>query len=150
MLDVQLAVIAQIGPGLLKSELQKNAEWLLCEQLVGLGILQGTVDTLIGEKKHKKYFPHGIGHWMGIDVHDPAPYHDEAGEEIPLAAGMVLTIEPGLYLGADDPEIPEQYRGIGIRIEDDILVTEEGCENLSAAAVKSAAEIERMCASAQN
>jgi len=148
VLDVQLAVIAQIGPGLLKSELQKNAEWLLCEQLVKLGILEGDVETLIGEKKHKKYFPHGIGHWMGVDVHDPAPYHDEKGEEIPLAAGMVLTIEPGLYLSADDTDIPAPYRGIGIRIEDDILVTETGCENLSSAIAKTVEEIERQCTSA--
>ena len=145
VLEMQLAVIAQIGPGILKSELQKNAEWLLCAQMVKLGILSGDVDALIEAKAHKKYFPHGIGHWLGIDVHDPAPYYDDAGEEIPLEAGMVLTVEPGLYLPEGDADVPEKYRGIGIRIEDDILVTEDGCENLSAAAVKSVAAIEEMC-----
>lgn len=145
VLEVQLAVIAQIGPGILKSELQQNAERLLCGQMVKLGILDGEVDALMEAKKHKKYFPHGIGHWMGIDVHDPAPYYDDAGEEFPLEAGMVLTVEPGLYLPADDGEVPEKYRGIGIRIEDDILVTEEGRENLSRAVAKTVAEIEAAC-----
>ncbi|UFS62024.1 aminopeptidase P N-terminal domain-containing protein [Sulfurimonas sp. HSL-3221] len=146
VLEVQVAVIAQIGPGLLKSELQKNAEWMLCEKMVALGILQGEVDALIEAKAHKKYFPHGIGHWMGIDVHDQAPYHDAEGNELPLAPGMVLTIEPGLYLPAGDTSLPEKYRGIGIRIEDDILVTESGCENLSAAVAKSVEAIEARCA----
>jgi Xaa-Pro aminopeptidase len=150
VLEVQEAVIAQIGPGILKSELHKNAEWMLCEKMVHLGILSGEVEELVEEKKHKKYFPHGIGHWLGIDVHDPAPYYDEDGEEIPLASGMVLTIEPGLYLSADDPQVPEKYRGIGIRIEDDILVTETGYENLSSNIAKSVEAVERMCGSAQN
>ncbi|WP_345985005.1 aminopeptidase P N-terminal domain-containing protein [Sulfurimonas sp. HSL-1656] len=146
VLDVQLAVIAQIGPGVFKSELQKNAEWMLCEKMVKLGILEGEVDALIEAKAHKKYFPHGIGHWMGIDVHDQAPYFDGEGNEIVLAPGMVLTIEPGLYLPASDTSLPERYRGIGIRIEDDILVTESGHENLSAAVAKSVEEIEARCA----
>jgi len=150
VLEVQLAVIAQIGPGVLKSELQKNAEWLLCRKMVELGILQGDVETLLEEKKHKKYFPHGIGHWMGIDVHDPAPYHDDAGGELPLEPGMVLTIEPGLYLPANDSALPEKYRGIGIRIEDDILVTASGNDNLSAAVAKTVPEVEAACAPLQN
>lgn len=145
VLEVQLAIIAQIGPGVPKSELQKNAEWMLCEKMVVLGILEGEVEKLMESKAHKKYFPHGIGHWMGIDVHDPAPYHDSEGEEIPLAAGMVLTIEPGLYLPADDVQLPEKFRGIGIRIEDDILVTETGNENLSTAIAKRVDEIESFC-----
>jgi len=90
---------------------------------------------------HKRYFPHGIGHWMGIDVHDPAPYRDEDGKEIPLAAGMVLTIEPGIYIDKDDKSVPKRYRGIGVRIEDDILVTEDGYENLSGDIVKEIADI---------
>lgn len=145
VLDAQLSVIDAIAPGVLRSDLHKKAERLLCSQLVRLGILDGEIDALLEAKAHKKYFPHGIGHWMGIDVHDPAPYFDAKGNEIPLAAGMVLTIEPGLYLRADDEEVPEQYRGIGIRIEDDILVTESGCENLSAAVAKTVEEVERAC-----
>lgn len=145
VLEVEMAIIAQIGPGVLKSELQKNAEWMLCERMVALGILSGSVEELLEAKEHKKYFPHGIGHWMGIDVHDQAPYHDENGEELPLEPGMVLTIEPGLYLPLGDEKLPERYRGIGIRIEDDILVTESGYENLSIAIAKSVEEIEACC-----
>lgn len=145
VLEVQQAIIAQMRPGVFKSELQKNAEWLLCTQLIQLGILEGEVDALLEAKAHKRYFPHGIGHWMGIDVHDPAPYFDEEGNEIPLAPGMVLTIEPGLYLGADDEAVPERYRGIGIRIEDDILITESGCENLSAAIAKTVEAVQNRC-----
>lgn len=145
VLDVQERIIGQIGPGRLKSDLQKAAERMLCEKMVALGILEGDVEKLLEEKKHKKYFPHGIGHWMGIDVHDPAPYYDEKGDEIALVPGMLLTVEPGLYLPADDLSVPEKYRGIGIRIEDDILVTEIGCENLSEAIVKTASAVEAMC-----
>ena len=145
VLEVQEAIIGWIAPGVLKSDLQKTAERMLCEKMVKMGILEGNVEKLLEEKKHKAYFPHGIGHWMGIDVHDPAPYYDEKGDEIPLAPGMVLTVEPGLYLPADDPAVPERYRGIGIRIEDDILVTETGCENLSAMIVKTPEAVEAMC-----
>lgn len=145
VLEVQVSVISQIGPGVLKSELQKNAEWLLCSKMVELGILNGDIDALIEAKEHKRYFPHGIGHWMGIDVHDPAPYYDDEGNEIPFEPGMILTIEPGIYLPDGDDAVPEQYRGIGIRIEDDILVTASGCENLSSAVVKQVDEIEKMC-----
>jgi len=96
------------------------------------------------KKKHKKYYPHGIGHWMGLDVHDPSPYKDKKGKEIPLVAGMVMTIEPGIYIDADDTEVPKRFRGIGIRIEDDILVTHDGYENLSGDIIKEIAEIEAL------
>ncbi|MEN8146761.1 MAG: aminopeptidase P N-terminal domain-containing protein [Campylobacterota bacterium] len=147
VLDVQLKVIAAIRPGGSKKELQAFSEKLLTEGMIAFGILEGDVDKLIDEKEHKKYYPHGIGHWMGLDVHDPSPYSDDNGEEILFAAGMVLTIEPGLYLPEDDMSIPEKYRGIGIRIEDNILITKEGCENLSSAIVKTVDEVESMCKS---
>ncbi len=144
VLRVQERIIAMIAPGVRKKELQVAAERWLCEGMVELGILQGASDALIEAKAHKKYFPHGIGHWLGLDVHDPCPYVDDQGEEIPFAAGMVLTIEPGIYIRADDTEAPECYRGIGIRIEDDILVTHEGYENLSAQIAKSIEAIEAL------
>ncbi len=146
VLEVQTAIIGKIAPGVLKSDLQKTAERMLCEKMTQLGILEGPIEKLLEEKKHKAYFPHGIGHWMGIDVHDPVPYFDENGDEIPLEPGMILTVEPGLYLPADDPAVPERYRGIGIRIEDDILVTETGSDNLSAMIVKHPDGIEAICA----
>ncbi len=145
VLDVQLRVIDAIAPGVKRDWLQRYSEELLCDALVTLGVLSGEREALMEAKEHKKYAPHGIGHWMGLDVHDPCPYVDESGESIAFAAGMVMTIEPGLYFGADDESVPERYRGIGIRIEDDILITEEGCENLSAMIAKTVEEIEAVC-----
>ena len=145
VLAVQLKIIKAIKPQGSKKVLQALSERLLTEGMVQLGILEGHVKTLMDEKAHKKYYPHGIGHWMGIDVHDPCPYNDENGEELLFAEGMVLTIEPGIYLPKEDEDLPEKYRGIGIRIEDDILVTKSGCENLSNSIAKSVAEIEAMC-----
>jgi Xaa-Pro aminopeptidase len=144
VLDVQLRIIAMIRPGVTKKELQQKSELWLTEGMVKLGILNGEVGALMEAKKHKKYFPHGIGHWLGLDVHDPCPYVDENGDEIRFAPGMVLTIEPGIYIRADDMDVPQVYRGIGIRIEDNILVTHEGCENLSSGIAKTVDEIEAL------
>ena len=145
VLEVQLEIIDLIKPGVTKKFLQTESEHRLASGMVRLGILKGDVEELVEAKTHKKYFPHGIGHWMGLDVHDPCPYVDEHGRELRLLPGMVMTIEPGIYIREDDSEVPEQYRGIGIRIEDNILVTKEGCENLSAGIAKSVEEIETVC-----
>jgi len=131
VLDVQKRVIEMVKPKVLRSELQAKAVELLTEGLVSLKILKGDVAQLIKKEKYKKYYPHGIGHWMGLDVHDASPYRYKNGKEIALSAGMVLTIEPGIYIDKDDKSVPKKYRGIGIRIEDDILVTKSGYENLS-------------------
>ncbi len=146
VLETQLQIIRMIKPFVKRSHLQESAERLLTKGMVELGILSGDVKELIKKQKHKKYYPHGIGHWMGIDVHDPAPYRDTKNQEIPLQKGMVLTIEPGIYIDANDKSVPKKYRGIGIRIEDNILVTKDGSENLSSAIAKSIEEIEAMCA----
>jgi len=147
VLHVQKEIIAMIKPNVFRSALQKKSEELLCQGMVSLGILNGDVKTLIKEKAHKKYYPHGIGHWMGLDVHDECPYKKLNGNEIPLKPGMVMTIEPGIYLDEEDENIPNKYRGIGIRIEDDILVTKEGCENLSSCIAKEIKEITRKSSS---
>ena len=147
VLDVQMRVIEAMKPGVKRDWLQKYSEELLCQALIDLGILNGERDVLLDSKAHKKYAPHGIGHWMGLDVHDPCPYVDDAGESLAFEAGMVMTIEPGIYIRADDKSVEEKYRGIGIRIEDDILVTIDGYENLSSMIVKSVEEIEAMCKS---
>jgi Xaa-Pro aminopeptidase len=144
VLNTELRIIDNIKEGVLRSDLQMMARESLCEGMVSLGILKGDSKELLKENKDKEYFPHGIGHWMGIDVHDPCPYKDSEGNEIPLQAGMVMTVEPGLYLPLDDEKLPEKYRGIAVRIEDDILVKEEGCENLSSSIVKSIEEIESL------
>lgn len=145
VLDVQLKVIDAMKPGVKRDWLQQYSEELICQALVDLGILRGECKSLLETKAHKKYFPHGIGHWMGLDVHDPCPYVDDEGESLELVAGMVMTIEPGIYIRADDETVEDKYRGIGIRIEDDILITSTGFENLSSAIAKSAAQIELMC-----
>jgi Xaa-Pro aminopeptidase len=142
VLSVNKHIIEMIHPGVLRSELQSKSEELLCKGMLDLGILHGNLEELLDEKVFKKYYPHGIGHWMGLDVHDMAPYKDADGQEIPLKPGMVLTIEPGIYLDGSDKSIPKKYRGIGIRIEDDILVTKQGYENLSKDIVKEVKDIE--------
>ena len=144
ILDVQLQIIEMIKPNILRSDLQKKSEELLCDGMIKLGILKGNRKKLIKKQAHKKYYPHGIGHWMGIDVHDESPYKYPNGEEIPLHKGMILTIEPGIYCDENDKSIPRKYRGIGIRIEDDILVTKDSNENLSYDIVKTIEDIEAL------
>lgn len=142
ILDVEIEIIKMIKPEILRTSLQEKSEELLCEGLISLGILKGSLKKLLKKKAHKKYYPHGIGHWMGLDVHDMSPYKSLDSKELPLKAGMVMTIEPGIYIDKDDKSVPKKYRGIGIRIEDDILVTKDGCENLSREIKKEISEIE--------
>ncbi len=144
VLDVQLHIIDMIKPHAMKSALQEKAEELLCRGMIKLGILKGNSKELLKEKAHKKYYPHGIGHWMGLDVHDSSPYRYDDNKEIPFLKGMVLTIEPGIYIDKDDKNVPAKYRGIGIRIEDNILVTSNGHKNLSKKIAKSIEEIEAL------
>jgi len=142
ILDTQYKIINMIKPGVLRTDLQKEAEILLTKGMINLGILKGKYKKLIKKQKHKKYYPHGIGHWMGLDVHDEAPYLDDNKKEIPLKRGMVLTIEPGIYISKYDKSVPKRFRGIGIRIEDDILVTKKSYNNLSNSIAKTIKEIE--------
>ncbi len=142
VLITQLQIIKMIKPGVKRSGLQKKAIELLSQGMIELGILKGSLKKAIKNELYKKYYPHSIGHWMGIDVHDEAPYKYENGKEIPLKAGMVLTIEPGIYIDENDKDVPKKYRGIGIRIEDDILVTKKGCKNLSKGIAKSIKDVE--------
>jgi len=146
ILDVQEKIIMTIKPGISKQIIQEKSEILLSEVMLDLGILKGSFEEVMEKKLYKKYYPHGIGHWMGLDVHDTCPYKDENGKEVLFEEGIVLTVEPAIYLPADDLDIPEEYRGIGIRTEDDILVTAKGYENLSPDIAKTVDEIEKMCA----
>ncbi|MCW8837313.1 MAG: aminopeptidase P N-terminal domain-containing protein [Thiovulaceae bacterium] len=144
VLNTQLKVLEAIKPNVKRSKLQKIAVNSITEALVELGVLKGNIKKLIKNEKYKPYYPHGIGHWMGLDVHDSCPYKDKNGKEISLAKGMVLTIEPGIYLDEEDKSVPKQYRGIGIRIEDDVLITDDGYENLSSEIVKTIEDIENL------
>ena len=99
----------------------EKAVRIMTEGMVRLGILKGDVDKLIEEKAYKAYYMHGLGHWLGLDVHDVGDYGNE--RDRPLEIGMVLTLEPGLYI-PKSADVPEQYKGIGIRIENNLLITE--------------------------
>lgn len=121
-------------PGTSIQEVTGEVVRIMVSGLVKLGILKGEVDELIAQNAHRPFFMHGLSHWLGLDVHDVGVYGQDRSRI--LEPGMVLTVEPGLYI-APDAEVPEQYRGIGIRIEDDIVITETGNENLTASVVKS-------------
>ncbi|QLB21433.1 Xaa-Pro aminopeptidase [Vespertiliibacter pulmonis] len=117
---------------------------IMTEGMVRLGILQGEVEQLIEEKAYKAFYMHGLGHWLGLDVHDVGDYGVD--RDRPLQIGMVLTIEPGLYI-PKNADVPEQYKGIGIRIEDNLLITEYGNKNLTSGVPKEIEEIEAIMAS---
>ncbi len=142
VLAAQEAAIAAIRPGVLFDDVHHAALTTLVDGLVSLGVLAGRTEELIAQKAFQPFYMHRTSHWLGLDVHDVGLYVDGAGKSRVLEPGMVLTVEPGLYFGDGGPEYDPQYRGIGIRIEDDILVTEGGALNLTAGALKSVADIE--------
>jgi len=143
VLDAQAAAIAQIKPGLPWHLAHDASVETLTKGLVALGLLKGKVTKLIKDEKYKQFYMHRIGHWLGMDVHDVGDYKLDKEWRL-LEPGMVLTIEPGLYIPADCLTVDEQWRGIGIRIEDDVLVTAEGHEILTGGAPKTIAEIESL------
>uniref|UniRef100_UPI00359F761B aminotransferase class V-fold PLP-dependent enzyme n=1 Tax=Glaesserella sp. TaxID=2094731 RepID=UPI00359F761B len=120
---------------------------IMTEGMVRLGILKGNVDELIENKAYRQFYMHGLGHWLGLDVHDVGDYGNE--RDRPLEIGMVLTVEPGLYI-PKDADVPEQYKGIGIRIEDNLLITEYGNKNLTSGVPKEIEEIESVMGQATN
>ncbi|MEY8195090.1 MAG: Xaa-Pro aminopeptidase [Cycloclasticus sp.] len=143
VLDAQYAAIEQVKPGNHWNDPHEAAVAVLTKGLVKLGILQGKVATLIKEEAYKPYYMHRTGHWLGLDVHDVGDYKID-GEWRLLEPGMVLTVEPGLYIQPNASEVDAQWRGIGIRIEDDVVVTKQGCEVLTAAVVKDVDAIEKL------
>jgi Xaa-Pro aminopeptidase len=144
VLEAQAAAIGKAKPGNLWNEPHDEAVKVLTKGLIHLGLLKGKLAKLIKDEAHKPYYMHRTGHWLGMDVHDVGSYK-QGGAWRPFEPGMVLTVEPGLYL-ADSDAIPEPYRQIGIRIEDDVLITESGNEILSAAAPKEPDAIESLMA----
>lgn len=141
VLKAQQAAIAVIKPGVTYDVPHQTVLKVLTQGLVELGILSGDVETLIKEEAYKPFFMHGTGHWLGMDVHDVGLYKVD-GQWRALQPGMVLTIEPGLYIAPDSPNVDDRWQGIGIRIEDDILVTEEGSEVLTTGLPRTVSEIE--------
>jgi len=148
VLKAQLKAIAQVQPGNPYNLFHDTAVRVLVEGLMNLGLLAGDIEEIIKEEKYKPFYMHRTGHWLGLDVHDAGVYkHGENWQS--LQPGHVVTVEPGLYIGPDveptegQPAIDDRWRGIGIRIEDDVLVTAEGNEVLTAGVPKSVEEMER-------
>ncbi|KTC94077.1 Xaa-Pro aminopeptidase [Legionella erythra] len=143
VLEAQRAGIACIKPGLPWNAVQQTMVRILTRGLCELGLLEGDVDSLITTEAYKPFYMHNSGHWLGLDVHDSGRYKID-NEWRPLQAGMVLTVEPGLYISAGMPGVDARWWNIGVRIEDDILVTADGHENLTAALPVEIDEIEAL------
>ncbi|MGH7726994.1 MAG: aminopeptidase P N-terminal domain-containing protein [Candidatus Eiseniibacteriota bacterium] len=142
VLEAQHAAIAEVRPGNRFDDVHQAALEVLVGGLVRLGVLEGTVEELIAEKAYQPFYMHRTGHWLGLDVHDVGLYVDGKGESRPLEPGMVLTVEPGLYFGDVAVPYDARYRGIGIRVEDDVVVTASGHEVLTEGAIKQPDEVE--------
>ena len=141
VLKAQLAAIRAVKPGVAADRPHLIAQRELTKGLVALKVLRGDVGKLFKKEAFKPYYMHGTSHWLGLDVHDCGRYQDLAGKARPFEAGMVLTVEPGLYFDSKDKRIPAELRGIGVRIEDDVLVTKDGNRVLTAACPKTVREL---------
>ena len=149
VLKAQTAAFAAIGPDKHWNQAHEATVQVITEGLVELGLLQGAVDELIASEAYKAFYMHRAGHWLGMDVHDVGDYK-VGGEWRVLEVGMTLTVEPGIYIAPDNQQVAKKWRGIGIRIEDDVVVTKQGCEILTGDVPKSVAEIEALMAAARN
>jgi Xaa-Pro aminopeptidase len=147
VLRAQMACLAAAKPGATLPEIHAIALRELVGGLVDLGLLAGDVSELIAREAYRPWYMHSTSHWLGLDVHDVGAYQTD-GQPRRLEPGMVFTIEPGLYVAADDASAPERLRGLGVRIEDDVLVTESGCDVLTEAIPKAVADVEAWMRSA--
>lgn len=143
VLAIQKGLIEMVKPGVTRDEIQKRTIDQLTTVMIEEGLLKGNKADLIEKKAYLKYYMHGVGHWLGMDVHD-AGVTEINGEPRPLEEGFVLTIEPGLYVPVNDEEAPTELRGMAIRIEDNILVTKNGYENMTAICPKEIDELEAL------
>ena len=143
VLGAQLACLETLAPGKPFHDYHRTAERVLAQGLVDLKLCAGPVDAVLESGAYKQFYMHRAGHWLGLDVHDVGLYR-VGGESRPLEPGMVLTVEPGCYIRPAE-NVPEEFWDIGVRIEDDVLITERGIENLTAGTPKSIAEVEAAC-----
>ena len=143
VLETQQAVIEAIKPGLPWDELQNIAAKTMTQGLIKLGILKGSLSSLLKKKAYQRYYMHNIGHWLGLDVHDVGTYREGKNWRA-LKPGMVFTVEPGCYINANDQSVEAKWRGIGIRIEDDLLLTSKGPSILTKDLPRDAKAIEQM------
>ena len=142
VLEAHYAIIDCIRPGVSIDEPHQKSIELLTEGMLSLGLLKGKAKQLIEKEKYRKFYMYRIGHMLGLDVHDVNCVHESSGDFKTFQPGMVMTIEPGLYVAEDRGNVPPAYLGIGVRIEDDILVTETGCEVLTSGVPKEIDEVE--------
>jgi Xaa-Pro aminopeptidase len=147
VLEAQLKGIDAIKPGIKFDDPHDAAVRVLVEGMCRVGLVKGPVDEALRAGTWRRYYMHRTSHWLGMDVHDVGLYR-VCGESRTLESGMVLTVEPGIYIAPDDAEAPDEFRGIGIRIEDDILVTSEGHDVMTTAVPKSVADVEALTTSA--
>jgi len=141
VLAIQKSAVALARPGATIAEIHDHCIKCLTVTMLQLGLLTGTVDECIAGNAYRKYYPHGTSHWLGLDVHD-ARACTRSGKPRPLAPGMVITVEPGLYIPVDATDAPPDLRGIGVRIEDDVVITATGHDVLTAGEIE---ELERAC-----
>jgi Xaa-Pro aminopeptidase len=144
VLDAEVHAISLVRLGTTNYDVHQATIRRLAQSMIDLGLLRGSVDEAIGTEAYRRYFMHGTGHYLGLDVHDPGIYLLDEGVGFPYEAGMVVTIEPGLYVAADDAEAPEAFRGIGVRIEDDVVVTDDEPWVLTSDVPKSVDDIEAL------
>ncbi|MDI9244318.1 Xaa-Pro aminopeptidase [Marinobacter sp. CHS3-4] len=145
VLSAQYAAIDEIHPGNHWDHPHQAALRVLTQGLIDLGILSGTLEDALEQQSYRPFFMHRTGHWLGMDVHDVGDYKvGDAWRQ--LEPGMAMTVEPGLYIAPDNMDVDEKWRGIGIRIEDDVVVTKDGCRNLTEAVPKTIPEIEALMA----
>ena len=150
VLEAADAAFAITKPGVLFRELHEAAMEVIARKMIEWGFIDITLEeALAGDRQlHRRWMVHGTSHHLGMDVHDCDTARREMYREAELRPGMIFTIEPGLYFQPDDLRVPEEFRGIGVRIEDDVLVTENGCENLTAALPRHPDDVEAWIASA--
>jgi Xaa-Pro aminopeptidase len=145
VLKAQMACVEMVRPGTTHDQLKQRSIEILTEGMVELGLLQGNPDELIKTKKYEKFYMHGLGHMLGIDVHDVGRYYF-GQESRALEAGVVMTVEPGIYIAPDSTDVPAEYLGIGVRIEDDVVCTPNGPRVLTSKVPKAVEEIEALMA----
>jgi Xaa-Pro aminopeptidase len=143
VLRTQKEAIAMTRPGVTLPQIHRHVCEVMVDGLRSLGLLRGSAMELLKSGEYRRFYPHNTSHWLGLDVHDQG-FYQKNGEPRPLEAGMVFTIEPGFYVQPSDRQAPAEYQNIGIRIEDDILVTAQGCENLTRDVPKERSEIEAL------
>ena len=148
VLDAQIAAINAVQIGNSYKEPHNVAVRILVQGLLDLGLMQGNIDEIIEKEAFRQFYMHGTGHWLGMDVHDVGAYKVD-GEWRSYEEGMVMTVEPGLYIASDDETVDAKWRGIGIRIEDDVVATANGPLVLTAKVVKTVEEIEALMAKAR-